>query len=145
MKNGITFALLDKNNKIKFSQKLEIPKDTKKFGQVSCIFGGVPEGDYKLFIGSKNKYDIFLDNVSGEQIYNIDPDTEDEITTGNIGISGVGTTSKDNGGIMAYSIGKAKNPNAKQPEIKTIITTEEYEKNNAKCRFKINTFLFREF
>ena len=127
-KNGITFALLDKNDKIKFSQKLEIPSDNKKFGQVSCVFSGVPEGDYKLFIGSKNKYDIFLDNVSGEQIYNIDPDTEDEITTGNIGISGVGTTSKDNGGIMAYSVGKAKNPSAKQPEIKTIITTEEYEK-----------------
>ena len=127
-KNGITFALLDKNDKIKFSQKLEIPSDNKKFGQVSCVFSGVPEGDYKLFIGSKDKYDIFLDNVSGEQIYNIDPDTEDEITSGNIGISGVGTTSKDNGGIMAYSVGKAKNPNAKQPEIKTIITTEEYEK-----------------
>jgi murein DD-endopeptidase MepM/ murein hydrolase activator NlpD len=145
MKNGITFALLDKNNKIKFSQKLEIPKDTKKFGQVSCVFSGVPEGDYKLFIGSKNKYDIFLDNVSGEQIYNIDPDEEDEITSGNIGISGVGTTSKDNGGIMAYSVGKAKNPNAKQPEIKTIITTEEYENIMKNADSKLIPFYLENF
>ena len=142
MKNGITFALLDKDNKIKFSQKLEIPSDVKKFGKVSCVFSNVPEGDYKLFIGSKDKYDIFLDDVTGEQIYNIDPDEEEEITTGNIGISGVGTTSVDNGGIMAYSVGKPKNPNAKQPEIKTIITTEEYEEimQNANPMF-LKTYL----
>lgn len=127
MNNKLTFALLDKDQKIKFSEEIEIPKDYKKFGQCSCLFFSVPEGDYKLFIGAKNKYDIFLDNVTLEQIYNIDPDKDNEITTGNISMSGVGATSKDNGGIMAYTVGKPTNVNAKQPEIKTVITTEEYE------------------
>ena len=140
--NKLTFALLDKDQKIKFSEEIEIPKDYKKFGQCSCLFFSVPEGDYKLFIGAKNKYDIFLDNVTLEQIYNIDPDKDNEITTGNISMSGVGTTSKDNGGIMAYTVGKPTNANAKQPEIKTIITTEEYEKImiNAEPKY-MNTYI----
>ena len=141
-KNKIIFALLDKDNKIKFSEEIEIPEDHKKFGKRSCIFSNVPEGDYKLFIGSKNKYDIFLDDVTMEQIYNIDEDEENEITTGNIGLSGVGATSVDNGGIMAYTVGKPTNPNAKQPEIKTIITTEEYEKIMAYADSRyINTYI----
>lgn len=127
-KNKLVFALLDKDNKIKFSEEIDIPEDHKKFGKRSCVFGNVPDGDYKLFIGSKNKYDIFLDNVTMEQIYNIDEDKENEITSGSIGMSGVGITSKDNGGIMAYTVGKPTNPNAVQPAINTIITTEEYEK-----------------
>ena len=141
-KNKIIFALLDKDNKIKFSEEIEIPEDHKKFGKRSCIFSNVPEGDYKLFIGSKNKYDIFLDDVTMEQIYNIDEDEENEITTGNIGLSGVGTTSVDNGGIMAYTVGKPTNPNAKQPKIETIITTEEYEKIMAYADSRyINTYI----
>lgn len=126
-KNGIIFALLDKNNKVCHSETIEIPKDTTKFGQRACVFSNVGIGEYQLFIGSNNKYDIYLDDVTVEQIYDYNKSVGDTTTSGNIGISGVGVTSKDNGGIMAYSIAKADNPNAEQPKIETIITTKEYE------------------
>lgn len=143
--NGLIFALLDKNNKVCHSETIEIPKDTTKFGQRACVFSNVGTGEYKLFIGSNKKYDIYLDNVTVEQLYDYDEYIGDTDTSGNIGISGVGVTSKDNGGIMAYSIAKATNPSAKQPDIKTIITTEEYEEIMEYTSSVLKTEYLRQF
>lgn len=142
---GITYALLDKNNKIKHSEKIEIPKDHTKFGQRSCVFSNVKSGEYKLFIGSNNKYDIFIDDITVEQIYNYNESIGDSTPSGNIVISGVGNTSVDNGGIMAYNVEKPSNPLALQPEIKTIITQEEYEEIMSNANSKLIDIYTRQF
>ena len=60
-------------------------------------------------------------------------DEEDEYATGDensysgLTMSGLGASSIDNGGIMEYTVGTPSDPDAKQPEIETIITQEEYE------------------
>ena len=51
---------------------------------------------------------------------------QDENSYTGLHLSGLGASSIDNGGVMEYSVGKPEDKNAKQPEIKTIITQEEY-------------------
>ena len=60
-------------------------------------------------------------------------DEEDKFPTGDensysgITQQGLGASSIDNGGIMEYKVGEPEDSSAKQPEIQTIITQEEYE------------------
>ena len=51
---------------------------------------------------------------------------EDENSYTGLHLSGLGASSIDNGGVMEYSVADPEDKNAKQPEIETIITQEEY-------------------
>lgn len=125
--NGITFYILNTNNKIVSSAVVDLPTDYTSFGKRAVLFTDIKAGDYKLFIGGKTKFDIFIDNIEVEQIFDFDKTIEDFIPSGNISTSGVGNTSFDNGGIMVYTQEKAQGTSENAPTIKTIITQEEYD------------------
>lgn len=126
--NGITYYLVNKNNKIVASSKITLPKDTTKFARRTALLTGMKDGKYTLLIGSKKPFDLYIDDISVEKVYNYSKASAgDEIINGNIGTPGVGATAYDNGGIMVYTQDKPKGGAGTAPTIKTIITNEEYE------------------
>lgn len=145
MQNGISYMLLDKNNNVKYSEEIEIPKEHTKFGRKACVLSNVKAGEYKLFIGSNKNYDLFIDDIKVEQLYDIIDGFGDYIPSGNITIQGVGNTSIDNGGIMAYNVSNPSNPLALQPKINTVITQEEFEEIMANSDVKFIDSYIRQF
>lgn len=128
--NGIYVKLLDKNNKVKHEKKISLSgiSDTT-WTRVGCVISNLSITDFTILIGNNKKFDLLIDDVTIEQINkkDIDNTTGDSNTTSGIDLSGLGTTSIDNGGVMIYTVGKPTNQAAKQPTIKTIITQKEYE------------------
>lgn len=127
---NISIKLLDKSNKVKYEKEVDISGISNTiWTRIGCIFTGLEDSSYKLFIGSKNKFDLYIDDITIEKIYknNIDNTIGDSNSTSGITLSGLGTTSIDNGGVMIYKVAKPTEANATQPDIKTIITQKEYE------------------
>lgn len=127
---NISIKLLDKSDKIKYEKEVDISGISNTiWTRIGCIFSGLEDSSYKLFIGSKNKFDLYIDDITIEKIYknNIDNTIGDSNSTSGITLSGLGTTSIDNGGVMIYKVAKPTETNATQPDIKTIITQKEYE------------------
>lgn len=130
VEDGLTYYIVNKNNKVIASSKFTLPKDTTKFARRTALLTGFKkDGKYSLVIGSKKPFDIYIDDISVEKVYNYKDETEtgNDFTTGNIGTAGVGATAYDNGGIMIYTQDKAKGTSKAQPTIKTVVTNEEYE------------------
>lgn len=127
---NISIKLLDKSNRVKYEKEVDISGISNTiWTRIGCIFTGLEDSSYKLFIGSKNKFDLYIDDITIEKIYknNIDNTIGDSNSTSGITLSGLGTTSIDNGGVMIYKVAKPTEANATQPDIKTIITQKEYE------------------
>ena len=128
IEDGLTFYLVNKNNKVAASSKFTLPEDTTKFARRTALLNYVKDDTYTLLIGSKKPFDVYIDDILVEKVYGYKEDTtEDYISNGNIGTAGVGATAYDNGGIMFYSLAKAEGTNKPQPKIETIISNEEYE------------------
>lgn len=128
IENGITFYILNENNKVISSTNVELPKDTTCFGRVSVLFTNIKAGNYIFLIGSKKKFDIYADNFIIEQISDYNDSAGDYLTSGNIGTPGVGNTAFDNGGIMFYSQDKStEKVSDNPPDIATIVTQDEYD------------------
>lgn len=129
--NGLYIKILDKNNKVKHEKKISLTGLTQTtWSRVGCLFSDVDKNEtFKIFIGNKNKYDLYIDDLTIEKVYkdSIDNSTGESNTSSSIDKSGVGNTAIDNGGTMVYEIGKPSNSNASQPEIKTIVTQKKYE------------------
>lgn len=125
-KNGITFYLIDGDDKVAVKTTLDIAsKDI--FARRTFLAQDLRVGDYTLVIGGEHQFDAFIDDITVEIVYDVDTNAGNQFTNGNIGIPGVGATSVDNGGIMSYSVAAPTNPGAKQPKIETVITQKEYE------------------
>ena len=127
---NISIKLLDKSDKVKYEKEVDISGISNTiWTRIGCIFSGLEDSSYKLFIGSKNKFDLYVDDITIEKIYknNIDNTIGDSSSTSGITLSGLGTTSIDNGGVMIYKVAKPTEANATKPDIKTIITQKEYE------------------
>ena len=128
--NGITVKLLDKNKKVKHSKKISLDGiSNTTWNRVGCVISDRKLEEYTLLIGDKKLFDLLIDDVTIEQINlkSINQAIGDSNTTSGLVVSGAGATAIDNGGTMIYKVGKPTDKNAKQPEIKTIITQKEYE------------------
>ena len=128
--NGITVKLLDKNKKVKHTKKINLDGiSNTTWNRVGCVISDLKLEEYTLLIGDKKLFDLLIDDVTIEQVdlKSINQAIGDSNTTSGIIISGAGATAIDNGGTMIYEVGKPTDKNAKQPEIKTVITQKEYE------------------
>ena len=127
--NKIAIKLLD-GTKVKYEKEIDISGISNTiWTRIGCIFTDLEDSKYSLFIGGSKQYDLFIDDITVEKIYknNIDNTIGDSSSSSGITLSGLGTTSIDNGGVMVYKVGKPSDSGASQPKIKTIITQEEYE------------------
>ena len=127
MDHGITYWLSNENGKVVAASTVDLPKNTKAFGQRTVMFYGIEPGNYTFMIGGNHKFDIYVDDIVIEQIYDFNTKPGDFTSTGNINVHGIGNTSFDNGGIMIYSQAAPEGGAGDVPEIKTIITQEEYD------------------
>ena len=130
LKENKIFIKLLKGEKVKYEKEIDISDISNTiWSRVGCVFTELDDSTYSLFIGSKEKYDLYIDDITIEKIYkdNIDQLIGDTNSSSGITLSGLGTTSIDNGGVMVYKVGKPSDSGASQPKIKTIITQEEYE------------------
>ena len=146
IEDGLTYYIVNKNNKVLASSKFSLPKDTTKFARRTALLTGLKDGTYSLLIGSKKPFDVYIDDISVEKVSGYkDSTVGDFITNGNIGTAGVGNTAYDNGGIMIYTQAKPTGAAGSQPTIETIVSNEDYENImfNTKREF-IDTYI-RQF
>lgn len=147
IEDGLTYYIVNKNNKVVASSKFALPNDTTKFARRTALLTGFKKDDkYSLVIGSKKPFDIYIDDISVEKVYNYKDKTktDDNFTTGNIGTAGVGATAYDNGGIMIYTQDKAKGTKDAQPTIKTVVTNKEYEEIMSYSNYElIDTYMLQ--
>ena len=127
-KNNIYVKLLDKNNKVKYEKEIQLGDiGNNTWSRVGCVVNAPSLTEYKLFIGNKKKFDLLIDDVTIEQIFDMNSVIGDSNSTSGLTSSGAGATSIDNGGVMVYEVGSPTNAGASQPSISTVITQEEYE------------------